>query len=454
MDINEFLQQVLFNIGTHEVTTRQLISWGIVLIMTFLIYQLVIKKVLPKYFAQEKYVIRENSKIFRSIRNIFILIAMIGTVFALEIDYLLYQMQNVGIKVSTVLYALTIWQVAGLLDWIASKVLVYNYHRSRNDLDYKTSVEKYAKETSSNAGNLVRLVVYAAAVFLVLQSFNLDSYTLFTLSSNTQIRISDILEAILIILIARLIFWMVTQLVLYRYYKRSHVDSGSQYAINQLLKYVIYTMALLWAISSLGIEVTVLWGGAAALLVGIGLGLQQTFNDFFSGIVLLFERSVEIGHVLDIGGTVGTVKEIGLRTSLVETRNNITVVVPNSRLVTDNVINWSYLDEKIRFQINVGVAYGSDTKLVKGILLKVASEHPEIVENPNPFVRFTNFGDSSLDFELHFFSRNFIRIEDVKSDLRFEIDHAFRENNVEIPFPQRVVWMKGNQQDDTPKEES
>lgn len=442
MNFYEFLQQILFTVGSHEVTARQLISWGIVLIVTFLIYELVIKKVLPKYFAQEKYVIRDNSKVLRSIRNIFILVALIGTVWALEIDFLLYQMKSVGIRVSTVLYALTIWQVAGLLDWVASKVLVYNYHRSRNDLDYQTSVEKYAKETDSNAGNLVRLVVYASAIFLVLQSFNLESYTVFNLNEN-QIKVSDILEAILIILAARLIFWMVTQLVLYRYYMRSKIDRGSQYAINQLLKYVIYTMAILWSISSLGVEVTVLWGGAAALLVGIGLGLQQTFNDFFSGIVLLFERSVEIGHVLDIGGTIGTVKEIGLRTSLIKTRDNITLVVPNSKLVTDNVINWSHLDEKVRFQIDVGVAYGSNTKLVKEILLKVVSEHPEIVEHPNPFVRFTNFGNSSLDFEVHFFSRNFIRIEDVKSDLRFEIDNAFRENNVEIPFPQRVVWMKG-----------
>jgi small-conductance mechanosensitive channel len=442
MNFNDFLKKVLFNIGNHDVTVRQLISWGIVLVGTFLIYQLVIKKVLPKYFAQEKYVIRKNSRILRSIRNIFILIALIGTVWSLEIDFLLYQMKSVGIRVSTVLYALTIWQVAGMLDWLASKVLVYNYHRSRNNLDYQTSVEKYAKETNSNGGNLVRLVVYAAAIFLVLQSFNLESYTVIRVS-DTQIRVSDILEAVLIILAARLIFWMVTQLVLFRYYKRSQIDLGSQYAINQLLKYVIYTMAILWAISSLGFEITVLWGGAAALLVGIGLGLQQTFNDFFSGIVLLFERSVEIGHVLDIGGTIGTVKEIGLRTSLIETRDSITVVVPNSKLVTDNVINWSHLDEKVRFKINVGVAYGSDTKLVKNILLSVATKHPEIVEHPNPFVRFIDFGNSSLDFELYFFSRNFMRIEDVRSDLRFEIDNAFRENKVEIPFPQRVVWMKG-----------
>ena len=121
MSFNDFLKEVLFNIGNHDVTVRQLISWGIVLVGTFLIYQLVIKKVLPKYFAQEKYVIRKNSRILRSIRNIFILIALIGTVWSLEIDFLLYQMKNVGVRVSTVLYALTIWQVAGMwcCAWLA-----------------------------------------------------------------------------------------------------------------------------------------------------------------------------------------------------------------------------------------------------------------------------------------------------------------------------------------------
>lgn len=443
MNFNEFLQNELFNIGTHIVTAGHLISWIIVLVIIYIIYRLVINKLLPRYFQKEKYVIRDNDKIIRSIRYIFILIALIGSVISLNIDFEIYQIKNVIIRVSTILYALTIWQVAGMLDWLASKVLVYNYHRSRNELDHKTSIEKYAKETEGQGGSMVRILVYVAAAFLVLQSFNLDSYSIFP-SGEYKIKVADVLEAILILLSARLLFWVITQLVLFRYYKRSNVNLGSQYAINQLLKYVLYTMAALWAISSLGVQMTVLWGGAAALLVGLGLGLQQTFNDFFSGILLLFERSVEVGDVLNIGGMVGTVKSIGLRTSTIETRDSITVVVPNSKLVTDNVINWSHFDEKVRFKIEVGVAYGSDTKLVKALLLKAANDHPGVNEIPNPFVRFTNFGSSSLDFELHFFSRNFIHIEDVKSDLRFEIDNVFRENDVEIPFPQRVVWMKGN----------
>ena len=442
MTLKNFFEQIIFYIRDHGVTAGHLISLFVVLILTFLFYYLIIHKILPKYFAQEKNVIRDQKKILRSIRYIFILIALIATFWSLEINYVLYEMRNISIKITTILYALMIWQVAVLMDWLASKVLINNYHRSRTGVDPKTSTKKYSKETERNAGNMVRLLVYASAVFLVLQSFKLESYTLIRLSG-TEIKVSNILEAILIILAARLIFWVLTQLFLYRYYRQSKIDQGSQYAINQLLKYVIYTMAVLWAISSLGVNMTVLWGGGAALLVGLGLGLQQTFNDFFSGVLLLFERSVEVGDVLDIGGMVGTVKEIGLRTSLVETRNSITVVVPNSKLVTNNVINWSHYDESARFDVSVGVAYGSDTRLVKKILLKIAMDHPAINEQPNPFVRFTDFGDSSLDFQLYFFSRNFIRIEDIKSDLRFEIDNAFRENEVEIPFPQRVVWMKG-----------
>ncbi|MEM6965038.1 MAG: mechanosensitive ion channel domain-containing protein [Bacteroidota bacterium] len=449
MNFNEFFQQILFESGNYSLTIRHLTLWLVVLILTFLIYRLFTRKFLPKYFEREKYVIRDNKKIARSIRNIFIIIALIGTVWTLQFNYLLFEMNEIRIRISTILYAITVLQVAELLDWLASKILVYNYHRSRTELDPETSVEKFSKETQQTGGNLVRVVVYVAAIFLVLQSFNLEDYVVLH-PGDYELRVADIVEAILILLSARLVYWVVTQLVLYRYYQRSDIHIGARYAINQLLKYVIYTMAVLWAISSLGVQMTVLWGGAAALLVGVGLGLQQTFNDFFSGIILLFERSVEVGDVLDIGGLVGTVKQIGLRTSIIETRDNITVVVPNSKLVTDNVTNWSHFDKKARFVVGVGVAYGSDTKLVKELLLQAAHENPLVIEQPSPFVRFTDFGDSSLNFELHFFSRNFITIEDVKSDLRFRIDDLFRKNNVEIPFPQRVVWMKNSE---VPKED-
>ena len=171
------------------------------------------------------------------------------------------------------------------------------------------------------------------------------------------------------------------------------------------------------------------------------MGLQQTFNDLFSGILLLFERTVEVGDVVEIDGDIGNVKQIGLRTSLIETRDNVTLIIPNSKLVMDGIINWTHYDSKVRFKIPVGVAYGTDTEKVRELLLQ-AADHPRILDRPASSVRFVNFGDSSLDFELLFYSTNFTGINDVKSDIRFEIDRLFRENAIEIPFPQRDVWIK------------
>ena len=184
---------------------------------------------------------------------------------------------------------------------------------------------------------------------------------------------------------------------------------------------------------------SILLGGAAALLVGIGLGLQQTFNDFVSGLVLLFERSVSVGDVLEVDGEVGTVREIGLRSTRMETRGNIDLLVPNHKLVNEKVTNWNHHTDKVRFHIKVGVAYGSDTAVVKDLLMKAVTENPYIIDYPVPFVRFEDFGESSLDFTLYFFSKNLLVIEDIKSDIRLEIDRLFREAGVVIPYPQRVV---------------
>jgi small-conductance mechanosensitive channel len=173
--------------------------------------------------------------------------------------------------------------------------------------------------------------------------------------------------------------------------------------------------------------------------------LQQTFNDWASGIILLLERTVEVGDIVQVEeGTIGTVRKIGLRVSRIDTLENISVLVPNSMLVNDKVINWSHFDNKARFIIKVGVAYGSDTQLVKKLLLEVAETNDYVMKFPDPFVRFVDFGASSLDFELHVWSQALKTIEDVKSDLRFKIDAAFREHEIAIPFPQMDVWMRGD----------
>ncbi|MEM7102272.1 MAG: mechanosensitive ion channel domain-containing protein [Bacteroidota bacterium] len=256
----------------------------------------------------------------------------------------------------------------------------------------------------------------------------------------------NIFYALLILTIARLILWVLIKILLPRYYKRRKVDRGSRFAVNQILRYFTYVIAILMALQALGIQLTVIWGGAAALAVGIGLGLQQTFNDFASGIILLFDRSIEVGDVIQIGTTIGKVEKIGMRTSQVWSRNNVMLIIPNSKMVVESVVNWSHNDKMARFSVQVGVAYGSDTAKVKELLLQAVNEHGQVLKKPTPFVRFQQFADSSLNFEVFFFSEDMLGIDDVQSDIRFRIDELFRENNVEIPFPQRDIHIKGKQE--------
>ena len=189
-----------------------------------------------------------------------------------------------------------------------------------------------------------------------------------------------------------------------------------------------------------------LWAGSAALLVGFGLGLQQTFNDLVSGIILLSESSVSVGDVVTVDGIVGKVNRIGLRTSEVESMDEITIVIPNSKLVVDNVINWSYNGKHSRFQISVGVAYDADPEEVKKILLRIADSQIELSTQPKPSVQFVEFGDSSLNFKLHFYTKDFWNIERIKSDLRFKVFAAMKKAGIEIPFPQTDVWVRSGKE--------
>ena len=257
-------------------------------------------------------------------------------------------------------------------------------------------------------------------------------------------RVSNIVNAVLVVLIAQGVLWLVSHILEGFYDKQGDWDVGTRFAIHQILKYLIYTLALLSSIQALGFNLTVIWGGAAALLVGFGLGLQQTFTDLISGIFMLVERGVNVGHILQVGDKIGKVKKIGFRASEIVTRENIVLLIPNSKLVADTVINWSHNDADVRFEVDVGVAYGSDTELVEKLLSTVVNEHHLVLKTPKTIIRFVAFGDSSLNFKVLFWasSEHFLVIEDIKSDLHYAIDKAFRKHNISIPFPQRDMWMR------------
>ena len=269
--------------------------------------------------------------------------------------------------------------------------------------------------------------------FLNLELIKLTAYTL---------TVADVCSALLIVVLSWLFMYLLKQYIFRIIYKRRKITARNQYAVNQLIKYIVYPITALLALQALGIQLSVVMAGAAALLVGIGLGLQQTFKDLFSGIILLIEGTVRIDDMLIIGDTVVTVKEIGLRTSKVETRDDIVKIVPNTKLVEDIVVNWSHNNRPTRFHIDVGVAYGSELGLVKTQLLKAAQEHPNVLKSPEPSVQFREFGSSSLHFKLLFYSYDFPGIDVTKSDLRFRIDELFRQHQIKIPFPQQEIWFK------------
>lgn len=225
--------------------------------------------------------------------------------------------------------------------------------------------------------------------------------------------------------------------------KRGKLEAGSSHSVFLITRYVVWVIVIILSLETMGFRVSILLASVAALLVGVGLGLQQLFNDISSGIVLLIEQSIKVDDIIQLDtGSVGKVVSIGIRTSKIKTRDDILAIIPNSKLVNDIIINWSHIEKSTRFFVQVGVAYGSDVELVKASLLNSTSQHPEVSKAPAPFVRFIDFGNSSLDFQVYFWVVNAFLIESVKSDIRFEINRQFAKNDIHIPFPQTDVHIK------------
>jgi small-conductance mechanosensitive channel len=216
-------------------------------------------------------------------------------------------------------------------------------------------------------------------------------------------------------------------------------DQGVQHAVASVVGYVILFAGVALGLEYVGIGIQALALFAGVVGIGIGFGLQNIASNFISGLIILFERPVKKGDYVDAGGLEGRVDEIRARATSIVTRDNVTVIVPNSEFVASRVVNWSHGDETARIHVPVGVAYGSDVALVTRVLLDVATKHPKVLATPAPTVRFVAFGASSLDFELLFWTADVPTKGDTRSDLNYAIDAAFREHGIEIPFPQQDV---------------
>jgi small-conductance mechanosensitive channel len=224
---------------------------------------------------------------------------------------------------------------------------------------------------------------------------------------------------------------------------RTALDEGQKFALERGTGYLVFTLGLVIGVRSIGVNLDSLAFLGGAVGIGVGFGLQAIANNFLSGLILLVERPIKVGDRIEIGNLNGDVDHIAARSTWIRTNDNIVIIVPNSEFITGRVTNWTANDRSIRFALPVGVSYSSDPENVRELLLEVAQEHPDVLADPAPDVRFVGFGNSSLDFELRVWTTRQVRTPQVlRSDLYFTIFRSFREHGIEIPFPQRDLHIR------------
>lgn len=258
-----------------------------------------------------------------------------------------------------------------------------------------------------------------------------------------QISVATLIQGLVVLALALILSRWLSAVLERRIAKRPQIDPGIGYTIGRLTKYVLTTVGVVIFLQvALSLDLTSLAVVFTALSVGIGFGLQYIAADIASGFILLFERPVRVGDRVTIGEDEGDVQSINLRTTIVMTNDRIAVIVPNSKLVSQRVINWSYGDPRARISIPIGVAIDADVKLVTETLLLAAENVERVLSDPPPKVQFLSFGGYSLDFRLLVWTRHPNRHPQIRSDINYRIEKLFRERGIEIPYPTQEFLVK------------
>ncbi|MBD2104625.1 mechanosensitive ion channel family protein [Leptolyngbya sp. FACHB-261] len=276
---------------------------------------------------------------------------------------------------------------------------------------------------------------------LVNQAWGVLTYD-FSVGKDTSVSILSLLALVLLALVVFVSSRFLSDLVRDRFLNRLGLERGTQEAAATVLRYLLTVLGLTVLLPSLGINLSSLALLAGTVGIGIGLGLQSISANFISGLTLLFERPIQAGDLIEVDGRLGTVERISVRATTIRTPDNVSVIVPNSRFTESQVVNWSHRNPTCRIHIPVGVAYGSDTRQVEAVLLKVAQGHDQVLKHPVPQAWLRSFGDSALNFELLVWIYNPQDQFRMISDLNYAIDQAFAEAGIQIPFPQRDLNIR------------
>ncbi len=262
-------------------------------------------------------------------------------------------------------------------------------------------------------------------------------------AGDTEIHLNQVVVALLV---AALGFWLarrLSQLVHYRLTRHKRINLNVIALIQKLTFYALFTVALLVALPIAGIPITIFTVLGGAFAIGLGFGAQNLVNNLISGIILMTERPIRLGDIVEVEGSVGRVEEIGNRCTRIRRFDGIDVLMPNASLLENPVVNWTLKDADVRGKVAVGIAYGSPTATARDLILKAATEHARIHKKPEPAVLFTDFGDNALAFELLFWTavQSPMDLNRIQSDLRYRIEHLFKEADISIAFPQRDLHL-------------
>lgn len=262
-------------------------------------------------------------------------------------------------------------------------------------------------------------------------------------SNNTTVHFNQIVIALTFVVVGIFVSKRIARVLSKRLQSSKKVTRNLAYVVERVVSVALVVIVVLIALPIAGIPITIFTVLGGALAIGVGFGAQNLFNNLISGFILMVEQPIRIGDIVEIGDHECTVMNIGNRCVRVLRADGVDVMVPNSRFLEENVVNWTLFDGYIRGSVAVGVAYGSDTQLVKNLMLQVAKDHAGVIQEKPMVVFFEDFGDNSLAFKLIFWTSitRPIELRIIQSDIRFEIDRLFREHNISISFPQRDVHL-------------
>lgn len=358
-------------------------------------------------------------------------------------------------------YEITAWNILFVLLVLISSVLLRRIiHRSFKRYLINANINVEGKRvTWLRLFSQMVYIIAAYFIFLILSINNPEvtfekfmDYELIHTKS-LKLSFSHILNVSLVFFLARVLIHLIKIAIGSRLRSRKDYDPGIEFVYIQISKYIIYIVAVFITMKVLFSDVSAILTGSIGIFLGIGLGLQDVFKDFFAGIVLLLEGNLKVGDVIEFqnndgnNGLVAKILRITVRTTQIETRDGNVLIIPNTKLTQENIENWSHGSDLSRFIIKVGVAYGSNTEEVMRLMKQAALGHPKVKKSQGVIVRLADFGNSSLDMELIFWADQSWDINTTKSEIRLEIDRLFREYTINIPFPQMDLHIASDKRE-------